>query len=184
MRAAIRASGALGHPAPSLTSARPLRSRSLFIISPPEVHLLEGSSTGRLLALVTAGALRYARIRRYSRGGGLDGGGCAATHDCPSSSPRLQGSAPTAASTAAMAVAAIDPRRQACNNAQHVTSTGRFWTVRPLLRNRRSRSPRARRPTHAQSSTYTDSSVRRVRAHWRDLASGRVWSFLPAWSGW
>jgi hypothetical protein len=60
---------------------------------------------------------------------------------------------PTAAHTAAMAVAAIDPRRQAWNIAQHVTSTGRFWTIRPLLQNRRSRSPRARRPRHAQSST-------------------------------
>src|SRR6266496_6220047 len=55
MPAAIRASGALGNPAPFLTSARPGVVRDLFIISPPGVHLLRRSSDAGVLALVRPG---------------------------------------------------------------------------------------------------------------------------------
>jgi hypothetical protein len=43
----------------------------LFIISPPGVHLLKRSSAAELLALVTAGAARYAGTMRYPDGGEL-----------------------------------------------------------------------------------------------------------------
>jgi hypothetical protein len=43
----------------------------LFIFSPPGVHRLKRSSTAGGLALVTAGAARYAGTMRYPDGGGL-----------------------------------------------------------------------------------------------------------------
>jgi hypothetical protein len=71
MPAAIGASGALGNPAPSLTSAVPGVVRDLFIISPPGVHRLKKDLQLGGLALVTAGAARYAGTMRYPDGGGL-----------------------------------------------------------------------------------------------------------------
>jgi hypothetical protein len=71
MPAAIRASGAQEHPASSLTSARP-RHSSVFVhhfatgCSPPKKIFNCGG-----LALLTAGAARYAGTMRYPDGGGL-----------------------------------------------------------------------------------------------------------------
>jgi putative transposase len=71
MPAAIRASGAQEHPASSLTSAVLGIVRYLFIISPPGVHHLKKIFNCGGLALVTAGAARYAGTMRYPDGGGL-----------------------------------------------------------------------------------------------------------------